>query len=206
MPETKSKKVANAKPEAPTEPKPKKQKAVKTDYVYALEPLPEKRHPWASEPEVGELIASIIKLHGAVNVLELGVLTGSTSKYIIDALPENGSFVGVDIEDLRSDSFKAATENDSRVKFVLGSSLDVTKSMPLKHFDLIYIDTVHEWAFALSEFKIVERLINPKGVLVYHDTIKFEGMARLVKYAQSFRYNAVTFNTPEANGLTLIQR
>jgi predicted O-methyltransferase YrrM len=212
------KKAGRPKKSEATEPKAKKPKAAKVKapiaapteaeqqapIVYALEPI-EERHPWTSEDEVGITLAAIIKCHNAANVLELGTLTGHISKYMMAALPDGGKFTTVDIEDLRHQSTKDAMAGTAH-EFILGSSLEVCKGLPKKSFDIIFVDTVHEFDHALPEFKLVEQLIKPGGVMVYHDTIKFEGMAKLVKYAQAFKYNAVTIRTPFDNGLTFIQK
>ena len=105
MPETKNKKAAKVKAETPTEPKPKKQKAVKTEYVYALEPLPEKVLPpteFSSESEVSVFIGQLIKMSKYKTALEIGVFKGESSIKIIEALPNGGQYVGIDIGDYRN--------------------------------------------------------------------------------------------------------
>lgn len=163
-------------------------------------------HPWESETEVGDLIAAIIKMSGIKKVLELGTLTGKTTTAMINALPSDGSLTTVDITDNRTDEFKDICDNDSRVNYVTGDSIKTCQSLKGTEFELIFVDTVHEWSYALPEFKAIEQIMSKDCILVYHDSIKFEGTARLVKYAQSYKYNAVTLNTPNANGLTLLQR
>ena len=188
-----------------------KPKAIKEkkEYVYALEPLPEKtanNAPWESEHEVGMLLGAFIKTSGLTRVLDLGTYTGKTTDAMLQALPENGTIISVDIEDHRGETFKEICGFDTRIKYVLGDSIETCKSLYGQKFDLIFVDTVHEWSYALPEFKAIELLINKGGVLAYHDSIKFEGIERLMNYAKVFGYNAVTINTPAANGLTLLQK
>jgi predicted O-methyltransferase YrrM len=163
-------------------------------------------HPWESETEVGDLIAAIIKMSGIKRVLELGTLTGKTTTALIEALPSDGSLTTVDIKDLRADAFKDICESDSRVKYINGDSIQTCQKLKGNLYDLIFVDTVHEWSYALPEFKAIESLMDKGCILAYHDSISFEGIARLVRYAQSYKYNAITLNTPNANGLTLLQR
>lgn len=201
----------NAKKEKPKTKKPYKPKAKKQnkDYVYALEPLPEKvanKAPWESETEVGMLLAALIKTSGFNNVLDLGTYTGKTTDAMLQALPENGSIITVDLGDHRTETFKEICGFDTRIKYILGDSVETCKSLYGQKFDLIFVDTVHEWSYALPEFKAIELLINKGGVLAYHDSIKFEGIERLVNYAKVFGYNAVTINTPAGNGLTFLQK
>jgi predicted O-methyltransferase YrrM len=176
--------------------------------IYGLEPLEPTltRHEWSAEDEVGTLLAALIKCHKATNVLELGTLEGYTTKYLLDAVNENGGkLITVDIEDKLNEGIKAEL-NAKGHQFIKGSSLDVCKGLNRNSFDLIYIDTVHEWHHALPEFKILQHLIKQGGMLVYHDTIKFTDMKRLANYVKAYRFESVTIRTPEGNGLSIIQK
>ena len=164
------------------------------------------RHEWSAEDEVGNILASLIKCHKAINVLELGTLEGYTSKYIIDAVNEiGGKFTSVDIDDLRHQEIKDLMDANGH-SFITGSSLQVCPSLPRAAYDLIFVDTIHEWHHALPEFKFIDRIIKQGGILVYHDTIKFIDMKRLASYVKSFRYQSITIKTPEGNGLSIFQK
>lgn len=162
-------------------------------------------HPWESESEVGETIAAIIRMAGLKNVLELGTLTGKTTTAMLNALPADGSLTTVDIKDLRADALKDICESDSRINYINGDSIQTCQKLTGSKFDLIFVDTVHEWSYALPEFKAIESLMAKGCILAYHDSISFEDIARLIRYAQSYKYNAVTLNTLNSNGLTLLQ-
>lgn len=207
MPGTKSKKA--------TEPKAKKQKAVKTEYVYALEPLPEKelvttktfnetpRHGWNSEPDVCEFIGSLIKMQGAKAVLEIGVFEGETSVKMIQALPQGGYYAGIDINDHRKHKLE---RSGVAVDFILGESIKVIKGMPREHFDFIFVDGDHSWANILPEFKEIERVIAKGGVIAYHDTLHIPDVSELMLYVNHYKYNVVTLNTSEGRGLSILQK
>lgn len=180
--------------------KPKKSKSKK-----AVEQV-EVHHPWESETEVGEAIAGIIKMTGIKRVLELGTLTGKTSAAMLNALPPDGSLTTVDIKDLRADLFKDICKSDSRVTYINGDSIKTCQELNGNLYDLIFVDTIHEWYYALPEFKAVELLMSKGCIVAYHDSISFQGIERLIKYAQVYKYNAITLNTPKANGLTLLQK
>ena len=207
MPGTKSKKA--------TEPKAKKQKAVKTEYVYALEPLPEKelvttetfnetpRHGWNSEPDVCDFIGSLIKMQGAKAVLEIGVFEGETSVKMIEALPQGGYYAGIDINDHRKHKLE---RSGVAVDFILGESIKVIKGMPREHFDFIFVDGDHSWANILPEFKEIERVIAKGGVIAYHDTLHIPDVSTLMLYVNDYKYNVVTLNTSEGRGLSILQK
>jgi predicted O-methyltransferase YrrM len=198
-----------------TEPKAKKEKAVKTEYVYALEPLPEKelvttetfsetpRHGWNSEPDVCEFIGSLIKMHGAKAVLEIGVFEGETSIKMIEALPQGGYYAGIDINDHRKHNLE---RSGVAVDFILGESIKVIKGMPREHFDFIFVDGDHSWANILPEFKEIERVIAKGGIIAYHDTLHIPDVSQLMLYVNDYMYNVVTLNTSERRGLSILQK
>ena len=121
-----------------------------------------------SEKEVGELLASLIRMSKMTNVLESGVFKGRTSSYLIDALPPKGKFYGIDIEDHRTDDVKTLMEKPN-CHYLLGDSREVIKKLPTRFFDLIFIDSVHEYEFLKTEFKGCERIIKQGGIIVLHD-------------------------------------
>ena len=198
-----------------TEPKAKKEKAVKTEYVYALEPLPEKelvttetfnetpRHGWNSEPDVCEFIGSLIKMQGAKAVLEIGVFEGETSVKMIEALPQGGYYAGIDINDHRKHKLE---RSGVAVDFILGESIKVIKGMPREHFDFIFVDGDHSWANILPEFKEIEHVIAKGGVIAYHDTLHIPDVSELMLYVNDYKYNVVTLNTSEGRGLSILQK
>ena len=198
-----------------TEPKAKKEKAIKTEYVYALEPLPEKvlvttetfsetpRHGWNSEPDVCEFIGSLIKMQGAKAVLEIGVFEGETSVKMIEALPQGGYYAGIDINDHRKHKLE---RSGVAVDFILGESIKVIKGMPSEHFDFIFVDGDHSWANILPEFKEIERVIAKGGVIAYHDTLHIPDVSQLMRYVNDYKYNVFTLNTSEGRGLSILQK
>jgi len=54
---------------------------------------------WTSEIDVYDLIYTLIKMTCAKNVMEIGVFEGYTSVKMVEALPKDGKFTGIDIND-----------------------------------------------------------------------------------------------------------
>jgi predicted O-methyltransferase YrrM len=123
-------------------------------------------HSWTSEKEVGEVLTSLIKLSGMKTVLETGVFRGQTSCYMINALPWDGVYYGIDVEDHRNAYVKHFMRSH---KFILGDSRKELASLPENTFDLIFIDSVHEYEFLSVEFTQCIRVLKPKGVITLHD-------------------------------------
>ena len=165
------------------------------------------RHDWNSENECGLFMASMIKMSKYMTVLEIGVFEGETSQHLINALPKGGQYVGIDINDYRTELTKAAmTTGGKSIDFILGNSLSELDKLPKNHFDLIFVDGDHSYDHVLPEFKLVEKLVSRGGVIVYHDTIHLDGPRKLVEYASHFNYNNVTLNTTEGRGLSILHR
>ena len=165
------------------------------------------RHDWNSEDECGGFLALLIKMSKYMTVLEIGVFEGETTQHLINALPKGGQYVGIDINDYRTESTKATMSIGGKsIDFILGNSLDELNKLPHNHFDLIFVDGDHSYDHVLPEFKLVEKLVSRGGVIVYHDTIHLDGPRKLVEYAAHFKYNNITLNTTEGRGLSILHR
>ena len=178
--------------------KPKAEKKIVTTATFNEEA----RHGWNSEPDVCQFIGSLIKMNGYKNVLEIGVFEGETSVKMIEALPIGGKYTGIDINDYRKIDFNKAGKGWN---FILGESIKVLANMPEHHFDFIFVDGDHSWENVLPEFKEIERVIKPGGVIAYHDTIHIPDVKKLIEYVNHYKYNTITLNTSEGRGLSLIQ-
>lgn len=165
------------------------------------------RHDWNSEDECGLFMASLIKMSKYMTVLEIGVFEGETSQHLINALPNGGQYIGIDINDYRTEKTTALMEVGGKsIDFILGNSLSELEKLPKNHFDLIFVDGDHSFNHVLPEFKLVEKLVSRGGVIVYHDTIHLDGPRKLVEYAAHYNYKNVTLNTTEGRGLSILHR
>jgi len=165
------------------------------------------RHDWNSENECGLFMASIIKMAKYSTVLEIGVFEGETAQHLIQALPKGGQYVGIDINDYRTDATKLyMAEGGKSIDFILGNSLSELSKLPSAHFDLIFIDADHTFEHVLQEFKLAEKLVSRGGVIILHDTIHLDGPRKLVEYAQHFNYKSVTLNTTEGRGISILHK
>lgn len=153
-------------------------------------------HSWNSEPEVGDLLKSLINIQSCRNVLEIGVFKGASYYTFSDDCIE---YTGIDIEDHREQIVKDKMQLNAH-KFILGNSLEVLGELEEK-FDLIFIDSVHTFEHCMAEFKICEKLIKNKGLIVFHDAVKFIGVAAVIEYIKSFpHFDVITLDTPDHPG------
>jgi len=158
---------------------------------------------WTSEIDVYDLIYSLIKMTCAKNVMEIGVFEGYTSVKMVEALPKDGKFTGIDINDYLKNDLKSI---GPEIDFILGESITVMQNMKPKQFDFIFVDGDHHWENILPEFKEVVKLITPGGVIAYHDTIGIPDVKRLMEHISKLNYNVITFKTSDNRGLSLIQK
>lgn len=163
-------------------------------------------HLWNSEHEVGQLLSSLLQMGNGKRVLESGVWFGRTSSYIISSLPEDGEYYGVDIEDHRTNEVK---ELMSKHKFLLGSSLDVLKKLSKERFDLIFIDSVHEYDYLKKEFPLCEKLLSENGIIAIHD-YWIEGVRKYIdELVESNKYYLIPLPTYDSDlfnrGLVLVR-
>jgi predicted O-methyltransferase YrrM len=165
------------------------------------------RHDWNSENECGLFMASIMKMAKYSTVLEIGVFEGETAQHLIQALPKGGQYIGIDINDYRTDATKLyMAEGGKSIDFILGNSLSELSKLPSAHFDLIFIDADHTFEHVLQEFKLAEKLVSRGGLIILHDTIHLDGPRKLVEYAQHFNYKSVTLNTTEGRGISILHK
>lgn len=154
------------------------------------------KHPWNSEPEVAQLINVLIDLHSCKSVLEVGVFKGAT---YYDISENCIVYTGIDVQDHREKAVKEQMELRGHY-FILGDSLEELKKLKGR-FDLIFIDSIHEYGHCLKEFKLCERLINKGGLVVFHDSLKFEGVKKVMEYIKSFsHFDVINLNTPDHEG------
>lgn len=172
-----------------------------------METTNKKTHEWNSEKEVGWFLAGLISMTGAKNVLEVGVFEGETSQAFIAALPKGGYYAGIDIEDYRTSEAKKAFDTKGKaIDFILGDSIKELPKLTRAHFDLIFVDSAHHWEHILPEWKQVEHVLAPGGMIAYHDSVHMDDVRRLMDYAAFYGYQKVDLNTPEGRGLTILKR
>lgn len=164
-------------------------------------------HPWNSEPEIGDFLAFLIKTQQCKNVLELGVFSGFTSMSIINALPKEGSYTGIDItSEYLSSEFIERKNSDKRVNFIQDDCLKVLNGLQNNHFDLIFIDTTHTEEQTRAEFKACEKLIKQNGFICLHDSISHIGVTNWINYIKKFNwFEVLTINTSRNNGLSIVK-
>lgn len=155
-------------------------------------------HSWNSEPEVGQLIAALIDIQQCKEVLEIGVFKGATALSMMKV-----NYTGIDNKDYRE---QIVIDQMKDHKFILGDSLNELRKLPKSNYDLIFIDSVHEYNHCLQEFKLCESLIKSGGLICFHDAVKWEGVARVMDYIRTFNhFEVLILTTPHGEGFSIVK-
>ena len=92
---------------------------------------------------VGGLLQTLIKISGAVNVLEIGMFTGYSALKIAEALPRNGKLHTCELMDKH---IKTATQwfkkskNGDKISVHKGPAIKSLEKMKNFSFDMVFID------------------------------------------------------------------
>lgn len=159
-------------------------------------------HLWSSEPDVADLISSLIKLHSYKNVVEIGVFKGLTSSHMINSIGDSGSYTGIDIEDHRADTVKKYMNSKGHT-FRLGDSQSELKKLPSSSADLIFLDGDHTLPYVKAEFLESLRVIRKNGIICMHD-YNSQGVKLWVDFIKKYkRFSTIVFNTSENRGIAV---
>jgi predicted O-methyltransferase YrrM len=95
-------------------------------------------------PAVGKLLAVLVKLSGAIRVLEIGTLAGYSAIWLGRALPARGSLTSLEVSDLHAAVARrgiARAGLTGRVEVIVGPALDTLRMLPEDQpFDMVFID------------------------------------------------------------------
>ena len=110
-----------------------------TESTWSSEELPQ----MLSGSLVGGLLQTVIRISGAVNILEIGMFTGYSALKMAEALPQNGKIHTCELMDKHiktaSEWFKKS-ENGYKISVHKGPALRSLDKMKHLTFDLVFID------------------------------------------------------------------
>ena len=127
-------------------------------------------------PEQGQFMALLVKIIGAINVLEIGTYTGYSALCMARALPENGQLVTCDLNEDHTQiatSYWKQAEIFSKIDLRLGPA-DKTLNELVSHklanaFDMAFIDA-DKTNYDLYFERCLE-LVRPNGLIVFDNML-----------------------------------
>lgn len=128
-------------------------------------------------PEEGQLLALLVRLLGARNILEIGTFTGYSALSMALALPADGHLLTCDVSREWTDIAHRYWQEagvDKRIELRLGQAVDTLRSLQVEeslanHFDIAFIDADKKAYRDYYEHAL--KLVRPGGLLIIDNTL-----------------------------------
>ncbi|MBI9088415.1 MAG: class I SAM-dependent methyltransferase [Desulfobacterium sp.] len=154
------------------------------------------------ELEVGKVWHTLIKLLKPTSILETGVHKGYSTCCMASALYElktNGHIWCIDPQVLPH--LWENTELDQLVTWIPKFSNETFEDVKNINFDLLVLDSNHDYNTAIWELTTFEPLLKKGGYIFMHDTLYFDGVGAAVKQLyENPRFELVTLDSPRTHG------
>jgi predicted O-methyltransferase YrrM len=126
-------------------------------------------------PEQGQFMGWLVQLTQAKHILEVGTYTGYSSLVMALNLPEDGKIITCDIDPNSTkiaQQFWLAAGVEDRIEQRMGPALETLATLPLNHFDLIFIDA--DKRQYENYYEAAYQLLRPGGIILI-DNVFWEG-------------------------------
>lgn len=141
----------------------------------------------------GTLFNALIQLNKFKSIVEIGVATATTTKYLCEAANKTNGFVyGYDIwgvygKNQEFQQFYSKEECEEYLNRFGFSNYELTKidtktksfselfNMKHESVDFIFIDGDHSYEGIKNDFDIVYKKLSPTGIIAFHDTLRIDG-------------------------------
>lgn len=118
----------------------------------------------------GQILQFLIKTHSLKNILEIGSQFGYSAQWMLEALPTDGTFLGLE-KDPDHHRMAQSFIRDPRAQFFLGDATDLLQTLGDKQFDLIFIDA-NKKAYP-NYLTWAETHVSPGGFIIGDNTFLF---------------------------------
>lgn len=155
--------------------------------------------PTSLDPESGELLYGLVRLLKPEIAVEIGTFKGYSAICIGQALEDNkkGKLYTMDpaeLEIVKIAIRKSGLKN--RIEYITDFSTNFIPKMNFKKIDLAMIDGDHSYKAVKKDFELVKNSIPSGGIIIFHDTIWFEGPRKVVEeIKRGGEYEVITFPT-----------
>ncbi|MFZ4574333.1 MAG: O-methyltransferase [Phycisphaerales bacterium] len=151
------------------------------------------------ELEVGRLWYALVALLRPRRILETGTHRGYSTTCLAGGLQYLSTFddapreiVTIDVQ--THPHLWAGTPLSRFIRFVQGEAAKVPVD---GEFDMILLDSDHSYAVVAAEIEAFEPLLTVGGVLLFHDSLYFDGVGAAVKTVEaSGRFELLTLDSP----------
>ncbi len=167
--------------------------------------------PWNTEPTVSAFLGELALHLRARTVVELGSFVGWTSAHFALALQQMGAgqlhcveAMPAYAEAARANLARLGLADWMKVHVGLSTSAEVIAQLPAT-WDLVFIDTSHQYEDTVREIALSSSRLAPGGCIALHDSMRWSGVRRPVLEA-SADFHVLTFATEFGNGLTVLRK
>lgn len=144
-------------------------------------------------------------------VLELGVRSGESTVALAEAVKSTGGkLISVDVG-IQGNVGPMLESYGLRDVWEPHQSDDIDWGLNTwdrnVHFDLIFVDTSHEYQHTTREIQVFECIIRPGGIMAFHDTVSVPGgVLRPIQEFLAFHPNYRFENHANCNGLGVLRK
>lgn len=142
-----------------------------------------KAHAAPVEREVADLYRSIVAMTKPHRILETGTNLGYSAYVLASGLLKLGGQRQIFTIDTREgEALFKNTEVDQIITFIKGSSLEFDLSaLGSEPFDMLVLDSDHSYGTISGEVNRFAPLLRTGGLMLFHDTMFFDGIALVVR-------------------------
>lgn len=170
------------------------------------------------ELETGHFYFNFVRLIDARLILETGVSRGYSTSCLAAGLRAIGSEGQVyAIDPALYPHLWEGTELEQFITWIPKFSFDCLEELQNHEFDLLIIDSLHDYETCLWEVSHFEPLLKPGGYMLMHDSLHYDGVGAVVKQlSRNPRFELVTLPTPRGratfhiwprySGLTVVRK
>lgn len=130
-----------------------------------------------SGPLEGQFLKSLVSMHRARRVLDVGMYTGYSALSMAEALPEHGEVITLEmdpyLEQLNKKSFDASPHG-SKIQIKMGQAIDSMKEMAAQgqKFDLMFLDAMKSEYIDYLKIALEDGLLAENGTVVVDNTFR----------------------------------
>lgn len=148
-----------------------------------------------------QLIYSLILCHKPKSILEIGIGSGNTTYKIIEAIKYNQNNTKLDCVDNFFDWKGNMPEHIQNIYNMYADTINLIQldeQTFINHcntkYDFIISDADHEHTNLWVDKTV--NLLNPNGILIYHDITNptYNNLLDIVRYTKKYNYNTLLFN------------
>lgn len=166
-------------------------------------------HPTGVDKPTAEFLYSLVRMHNPRTCLEIGTAKGNSAIAIGQALEDNGGGTLLTLDPERQVIVPIAIRRaglENRIRYWNYTSYEwIQKFGNAFNFDFVFIDGDHSYENVKRDWELVEQNISGNAVVVFHDTVMFDGPKRVVAEIDGERFDRMTFVTENGAGISIVK-